>query len=74
LKSKFQNAVEFYDDMTRSIQNKRPNCEEILEKKNLWALNEEEFEVDDEMREEIITKVNDENQIVFSILKSKLNI
>ncbi len=74
LKSKFQNSVELYDDMTRSLQKKRPNCEEILEKKNLWALNEEEFEVDDEMREEIITKVNDENQIVFSILKSKLNI
>jgi hypothetical protein len=28
---------------------KRPNCEEILMKKNLWALNEEEFEINDEL-------------------------
>jgi hypothetical protein len=48
LKGKFQNAGESYDDMTRSVQN--PNYEKILKKKDLWAMNEEEFEVNDELK------------------------
>jgi hypothetical protein len=38
------------------------------------ALKEEEFEINDELKRELILKLDDENQIVFSILKSKLNI
>jgi hypothetical protein len=38
------------------------------------ALKGEEFEINDELREEIILKVNDENQFNFSALKSRLNI
>jgi hypothetical protein len=37
------------------------------------ALKEEEFEIN-ELKKELILKLDDENQIVFSILKSKLNI
>jgi hypothetical protein len=59
--------------MLRPLPRKRPNCKDILEKKDLWALNEGEFEISDELREEIICKINDKNKIVFSILKSKLN-
>jgi hypothetical protein len=57
-----------------SLPKNRPNCEEILNGKNLWALNEEEFEIDDELKEELIPKLVGENQLIFSILKSKLNI
>jgi hypothetical protein len=48
---------------------KRPTCEEILKQRNLWAMNGEEFEIDDELKREFIRKLVDENQIVFSILK-----
>jgi len=74
LKSKFQNDIELCDDMTRFVPNKRPNCEQILERKKQWALNEEEFEIDDELKKELIPKLVGENQLIFSILKSKLNI
>jgi hypothetical protein len=37
------------------------------------ALKEEEFKIKAELREEIISKLNDEN-LNFSVLKSKLNI
>jgi hypothetical protein len=60
--------------MTARLINERPDCEKILEKKNSWALNEEEFEINDELKKELILKLDDENEIIFSILKSKLNI
>jgi hypothetical protein len=60
--------------MCSHLPRRRPDCEEILKKKYLWALKEEEFEIDDELKLELIPKLVDKNQIVFSILKSKLNI
>ncbi len=60
--------------MTATLINERPDCEEVIEKKNSWALNEEEFEINDELKKELILKLDDENQVIFSILKSKLNI
>ncbi len=72
LKNKYENALDIYDFMLRALPQRRPNCEEILKRKNLWALNEEEFQISHELREEIISKINDENKIVFSIFKSKL--
>jgi hypothetical protein len=60
--------------MLRAKPDKRPTCEKILKKKDLWALNGEEFEINDELKKELIPKLVDENQIIFSILKSKLNI
>jgi hypothetical protein len=73
LKTKYKAAIDIYDDMLRAVPNKRPTCKEIIEKKDLWALKEEEFEIDMELRGEIIPKLNDEN-LIFSVLKSKLNI
>jgi hypothetical protein len=74
LKTNYNAALELYDDMIRDLPKKRPTCEEILKQRSSWALNEKELEIHDRLREEIISKINDENQIVFSLLKSKLNI
>ncbi len=41
-------------------------------RKNSWALNEKELEINDELKRELFLKLDDENQIVFSLLKSKL--
>jgi hypothetical protein len=35
----------------KPLPRKRPNCEEILEKKDLWALDEKELEINDEVEE-----------------------
>jgi hypothetical protein len=68
LKTKFKAALDLYDDMLQPLPRKRPNCEQILEKINLWALNEEEFEINDELRKEINSKLNNQNEFVFHIL------
>jgi hypothetical protein len=58
--------------MTATLPNKRPNCNQILDKKKSWALIEEEFKINDELKKELILKLDDENQIIFSLLKPKL--
>jgi hypothetical protein len=72
LKIKYNESLELYNQMTSNLPHKRPKCKEIMEKKDLWALNEKEFEINDELKNELILKLNDKNQIVFSIIKSKL--
>jgi hypothetical protein len=74
LKIKYENALDIYDIMLRALPQRRPNCEEILKRKNLWALNEEEFEINDNLSEQYISEINDKNQLIISILKSKLKI
>jgi hypothetical protein len=38
-----------YEKMTHSLPHERPNCEEILKEKHLWALDENEFEFENGM-------------------------
>ncbi len=58
--------------MIATLPNKRPNCNQILDKKKSWALIGEEFKINDELKKELIVKLDDENQIIFSLLKPKL--
>jgi hypothetical protein len=58
--------------MTEGLPSERPDCE-ILMNNDSWALKEEEFKMNAEMREEIVSKIKDEN-LIFSVLKQKLNI
>jgi hypothetical protein len=74
LKPKYQVALEMYDKMTRSLSLKRPDCKEILNQKDLWALTDSELEINNETKETIISKSNDENNIIYFILKTKLDI
>jgi hypothetical protein len=70
MKTKYNSALELYDDMTRNLPRNRPNCEEILKRKYSWALTGEEFEINDELKEEIIFKVNN-TESIYSILRPK---
>jgi hypothetical protein len=72
LKTKYNAALDLYADMCSHLLRRRPNCEEILEEKNKWALNE--LEINHELKRQLIPKLGDKNQIVFSIPKLKLNI
>jgi hypothetical protein len=71
-KTKYNAVLELYDDMIRGLPKKRPNCEEILERKNSWALKEEEFEINDEL-EKIIDSKGSENELIYCLLSLKLN-
>ncbi len=46
--------------------------ERVLERKNSWALNEEELEISEELEDMIalVSELDEENQIFSSILKS----
>jgi hypothetical protein len=51
----------------------RPDCKEILEKKDSWALTEQNFN-DFEINnfDQILERTNQQNLLVYSILQSKL--
>jgi len=50
----------------------RPDCEQILEKKRLWALSSEEFEAREDF-EKVLNCDHNNNSFVCSIIKLKLN-
>jgi serine/threonine protein kinase len=68
---KYNAAVDIYRDMM-AVSHVRPNCEEILEKKNSWALNEE-VEISYEL-ENIASKKRENEFTIYSLLKSKINL
>jgi hypothetical protein len=47
---KYREARDLCDKMTRRFPEHRLNCEEILAQKNLWALNDNEFDPLTELR------------------------
>ncbi len=56
------------NEMTQRFPHKRPNCEEILEKKNSWALNKEELEISDELEDIIASKEHENEFTIYSML------
>ncbi len=52
---------------------KRPNCEEVLKKKQKWALNEREFEINDELKNMIASEKAETEFTIYLLLRSKLN-
>ncbi len=70
MKTKYKAALDLYTHMCSHLPQRRPNYEEILEKKNKWILNE--LERSHELKRKLILKLDDENQTVFSILKQIL--
>jgi serine/threonine protein kinase len=68
---KYNAAVDIYRDMS-AVSHERPNCEEILKKRNLWALNEEEFEINDELKKIIDSKESENELTIYSMLRPKM--
>ncbi len=58
--------------MTSNFPHKQTNCEEILEKKDSWALIKEELEISDEL-ENIIASNERKNELIYSMLRSNPN-
>jgi serine/threonine protein kinase len=48
MKCKYKYAVDLLDKMLQRDYRKRPDCEEILRKKHLWALNENQLDLNEE--------------------------
>jgi hypothetical protein len=60
--------------MTARLLNKRPECEEILEKKNSWALNKDELEISDELENIIASKERENELTIYLLLRSEINL
>ncbi len=58
--------------MISSLPHKRPNCEEILEKKNSWAMIKEELEISDEL-ENIASNERKNELSIYSMLRPNPN-
>jgi hypothetical protein len=56
--------------MTDRDYSERPDCQQILEDKHLWALNRNEFNFDEDLR--FITEHKSDNQFVYSMIISTL--
>ncbi len=44
--------------MMKSLSRERPHCKEILKQKDLWALSDSEFEIHEDSKEVIASKLN----------------
>lgn len=57
--------------MANRKPSKRPNCEMILEAKHLWALNQYEFDIENELKNFFNSKFEKKNLFIYSILELK---
>jgi hypothetical protein len=60
--------------MLKPMPRRRPKCEEILERKNSWALVKEELEINDELENIIASKERENEFTIYSLLRSKINL
>jgi hypothetical protein len=58
--------------MTKEEQDERPNCEKLLKEKHLWALSENEFDIENELKIVLGSKIENQNIFIYSILETKL--
>jgi hypothetical protein len=66
---KYYELKKLFQKMTHSSPDQRPNCEEILEEKHLWASDENEFDLNNEIRVILKSEEKNETKFVHSILE-----
>jgi hypothetical protein len=60
--------------MIRILNRLRPGCEEILKRKNSWALNKEELEISNELENIIASKESENELTIYSMLRSEISL
>jgi hypothetical protein len=68
---KYKNAIQMWESMTQPNPSKRPNCDEILDSQHLWALDKNEFQINDEIKD-ILEEKSKDKQSVYHIIYTKL--
>jgi hypothetical protein len=69
LMSKYSRILDLLNSTKQSDPKNRPTCEEILENKNLWSLNEVKFNVMKKFQ--TILESSQTNDYIYSIIKLK---
>jgi hypothetical protein len=72
LNTKYAKLIELCVEMTSDDPSKRPNCKEILEKKNFWTLDLNEFEFENELRNILCYPIKNADFYIYSILELRL--
>jgi hypothetical protein len=70
LKEKYQNLFKLYEEITSYSPQERPDCEEILKRKEFYELSEKDLDISEEMKRQINSKANKNDVSVFYLLKS----
>jgi serine/threonine protein kinase len=73
LEDKYLNLFELAEQMTSSLKKRRPNCDELLLKKNLWSLNLTELQNDSEFKSKKM-QFSDIFHSYFIKMKSKMSL
>jgi hypothetical protein len=73
LKDKYNESLKLFKKMHSDSPHERPNCEDILEGKSSWALNEDEFQVSDKLQKIIGSKQRKTELTIYSMLRLKIN-
>jgi hypothetical protein len=66
LNGKYKECIELCDEMTARLSHKRPDCEDILKRKNLWVMSEE-IELNNDLKYFIDSKESEST--IYSMLK-----
>ncbi len=72
MNGKYKECIELCNEMTAKLSHKRPDCEEIHKRKNSWALNEEEFKINEKLKKIIDLKESENELTIYSMLRSKM--
>jgi hypothetical protein len=75
LKDKYKNIIQCRRDMVSEIKNLRPDCEQLLNNKSLWALDMNELKeviINEELNRLTITEIPIEQNFCKYFIKTKL--
>jgi Zyg-11 family protein len=72
LQKKYQRAFNMCKQMLLDIPDQRPDCEEILNEKQFWALSENELDIKTKLRAVLDSNTTNENSFIYSFIESKL--
>jgi hypothetical protein len=71
---KYNESLKLYEKMTSKFPYNRPTCEQILKSKNSWALNKDELEINDELKNIMASKERENESTIYSMLRSEINL
>jgi hypothetical protein len=69
LNGNYKECTELCNEMKAQISHKRPDCKDILKRKNLWAMNEE-IELNNDLKYFIDSKESEST--IYSMLKCRI--
>lgn len=70
--TKYENLKKIYLKMKKEIYLKRPDCEELLNGKDLWTLNKSELNLSEELNVLIELKSEVNESFIRSMIRQKL--